>query len=85
MIHHPNVVYHYNRLQFDKICFNAADLAVTYNQTKSDDFFGQFANGTDLDYLWVLIAGALVFCMYFYVFLFLFNAILMNMLIFKQQ
>jgi len=50
-------------LAFDEICFDAADLTVTYSEASSADFFGNFAYGQDIDYLWVLIAGALVFFM----------------------
>jgi Amt family ammonium transporter len=52
-----------NALNFDKICFNSSDLTVSYDASVSSDFFSQFANGQDIDYLWVLIAGALVFFM----------------------
>lgn len=50
-------------LQFDRICFESSDLTVSYSNQTSSDFFSNFANGQDMDYMWVLIAGALVFFM----------------------
>ena len=50
----------------DKLCIDdsvTSDLAFEEVSTEdsSELLFGQIANGTDLDFLWVLICGAMVF------------------------
>jgi len=57
-----------NESVLDKLCIDdsvASDLAfeVVSADDSSDLLFGQIANGTDLDFLWVLICGAMVFLM----------------------
>ena len=58
------------RTNYDLICFERTSLNTSgvvsyeqFNTTLNDRFWGNFAIGQDMDYVWVLLCGALVFFM----------------------